>query len=99
MALPIAAVLVEASLVRLVRISGSIVESILLLLIIQPIDHFPVNRVLANKTQSAIVHYSSRHRLPDYAGARSGPVSRIGSGMEKSPPGSRPFEKRMRKLR
>jgi hypothetical protein len=49
MALPMAAVLIEASLVCLVRISGSVVESILLLLIVRPIYLFPVNRVLANK--------------------------------------------------
>jgi hypothetical protein len=49
MTLLIAAILIEASLVRLIRISGSIVESILLLLIVQPIYLFSVNRVLANR--------------------------------------------------
>ena len=51
MALLITAVLIDASLVCLVRISGSIVESILLLLIVQPIYLFlfSVNRVLAHK--------------------------------------------------
>lgn len=48
MPLLIAAVLIEATLVCLVRISGSIVESILLLLLIQTIYLFTVYRVLTN---------------------------------------------------
>jgi hypothetical protein len=45
----IAAILIEASLICLVRIAGSIVESILLLLIVQTIYLFCVYHVLANK--------------------------------------------------
>jgi hypothetical protein len=46
MPLLIAAILIEALLVCLVRISGSIVESILLLLIVQTVYLVTVHRVL-----------------------------------------------------